>query len=150
QQLANYPTDVTKPKQTDKLKKNQPAPSPGVPVFWLGQAFGGYSYKGMDLDQESWSNGSIVRLQYTLTGPSQFAALSTVKAPGPSPGVSGTTGGTSVSDATAAGVSATAQNANTQGSHQLDIREFQLSSQYADVMQVVFQDAAHAVTVNGL
>lgn len=162
QQIASYPTSV-KPAHVKPTAKSSP-PAPAVPIYWLGSALDGYSFNGMDLDQESWSKGPIVRLQYMLTGASPFARATSSNASNASntSNSSGQTGAPSASDTSGATPGATTtQNDSTQqatsngmvggqGTGQLDIREFQLASPYTDVMQGVYIGAAHETSVDGL
>jgi hypothetical protein len=115
QQIDSYPTNVSKAVKRLGPMARQGAP---MPVFWPGQILGPYAYIGMSLlDQQEWSNGQILDLQYALSDPGQQGqAPADVKR-----------GGTGL----------------------LDIREFQLSSQYLEVLLAVQSGSATKTSVNG-
>lgn len=123
QQLNSYPTNVTKPGKRHHDATARGAP---MPVYWLGQSAVQYSYLGMSLlEQQDWSNGPIVDIQYILSTSTQSAS------------------GEQTSAAAATGAAAKG------GSGLLDIREFQLSSSYVAVLQAVQDGSASITTVGG-
>lgn len=123
QQLDSYPMNVAK--AAKPLAKGSP-PSPPMPVFWLGQVRGAYSYMGMSLlDQQDWSSGPVLDIQYSLTLPTTPASQAQ----------------------TPSSQAPTGQGAA--GSGLLDIREFQLSSAYKAVLLAVQNGSATMTTVNG-
>lgn len=116
QQVNSYPANVTKPATRHRDPGSHGAP---MPVFWLGLTAGQYSYLGMGLlDQQDWSRGQIVDIQYALTQ-------------------------------SASGATSNATSESSGGSGLLDIREFQLSSEYIAVLQAVQNGAAQPASVNG-
>lgn len=124
QQLNSYPTNVTKP---GKRHHDATAHGAPTPVYWLGQTAGPYSYLGMSLlEQQDWSNGPVLDIQYILSTSAQSANGAQT---------SGAAGATSV--------------AAKGGSGLLDIREFQLSSSYVAVLQAVQDGSASITTVGG-
>ncbi|HEU0027798.1 MAG TPA: hypothetical protein VFQ25_11840 [Ktedonobacterales bacterium] len=118
QQIDSYPTNVSKAIKRLGPLARQGAP---MPVLWPGQALGPYAYIGMNLlDQQEWSNGQILDLQYALMEPGQSAQPEQTPA-------AVTKGGTGL----------------------LDIREFQLSSQYLAVLLAVQNGSATKTSVDG-
>ena len=123
QQLDSYPTNVA---NADKPHTKVAAPSAPMPVLWLGPVVGEYSYMGMSLlDQQDWSNGPVLDIQYSLSQPAAK--------PAPADPAS----------------SAQDTSASAGGSGLLDIREFQVSSAYTAVLLAVQNGSATMTSVNG-
>jgi hypothetical protein len=126
QQIESYPLKVGAPARPIVNAKDA-KPIPAMPIFWAGQTFGEYYYKGMTLlDQQDWSNGPIFDLQYSLTAASHT----------PSP--------------SNAAPMVTSKNAAIGGTGLLDIREFQVSNKYGAVLQAVQDGSTQMTSVNGL
>ncbi len=122
QQIDSYPTQVAKPARP---LGQEARPGAASPVFWLGPVFGAYSYAGMSqIDQQDWSNGPLLDIQYSLTQPATPSSSSQ----------------TSNGQGT---------GASQGGSGLLDIREFRLSSAYSAVLLAVQNGSATMTSVNG-
>ena len=68
QQLDSYPTNVAKPEKPVNARSMGTSQSAPMPDFWLGPVVGEYSYMGMSLlDQQDWSNGPVLDIQYSLS-----------------------------------------------------------------------------------
>ncbi len=128
QQLNGYPANVTKSQKPTKSPRQASKPSAPMPVFWLGPVLGGYSYMGMSLiDQQDWSNGPLVEIQYALTQPVTDQPPTLLPA----------------------STNGQAAHLSPGGSGLLDIREFQVSSAYKAVLLAVQDGSATPMSVNG-
>ncbi|HEX9038232.1 MAG TPA: hypothetical protein VF808_14715 [Ktedonobacterales bacterium] len=126
QQLTKYPTVTALPRQHAR----QSTPNASMPLFWLGLVYDNYSFLGMSQnDQQDWSNGPVIDIQYLLTAPPQQSQPATASA----------------QSATSAKTDATTQG----GSGLLDIREFQISSADSAVLLAVRDGSATMTSVNG-
>jgi hypothetical protein len=140
QQLESYPANVADASHPVKPRTQASA---AMPMFWLGPALGRYSYIGMGLlDQQDWSNGQVLDIQYSLTQPAIQEQAQTGANDANS--ASGTGDANSVS-----GASGQKPGAQTSGSGLLDIREFQVSNAYSAVLLVVQDGSATMTSVNG-
>lgn len=129
QQMDTYPTIAEPTKPRTAGHRNGGARAEAMPVYWPGPAIDGYSYLGMNLiDQQDWSRGPVLELQYSLTQPVNDKAAT------PTPA------------ATTIGKDSAA---TTAGSGLLDIREFQVSSQYSAVLLAVQTGSVTMTTANG-
>ncbi len=136
QQLDSYPTNVVGPVKSESARSQGTAPSAPMPLFWLGPVNNGYSYIGMSLlDQQDWSNGPVLDIQYALTQPATQALAAKDQ----------TASATDSKDSK----NGQATSAPVGGSGLLDIREFQISSAYKAVLLAVQNGSATMTTVNG-
>jgi hypothetical protein len=123
QQLTSYPTNITQPSKPH-LRSGEPQNVSPLP-YWLGPVFGGYAYLGMSQnDQQDWSNGPVLDLQYALTLPAEQGRPANAT--------------THTSDTKKA----------ASGSGMLDIREFQISTADSAVLIAVQNGAATMTSVN--
>lgn len=131
QQLTSYPANVSSPAKPH-FRNGLPL-SVSPPPYWLGPIYGGYAYMGMSQnDQQDWSNGPVLDLQYALTPAAEQGR--------PASATTKTTTKTTEMSATKKALG---------GSGMLDIREFQISSADKAVLIAVQNGAAMMTSVNG-